>query len=557
MSTLQKCPMLNFPSWLLTVLVSVYLLIMFNQSFFSTTSHLHGIDGMKGLAFMVSLFFFLLTIINLFFTVFSIPWLTKPVLILIVVTSSAAAYFMQTYNIMIDKTMIQNMLETDLHESLELFNVNLLKYVFITGVIPSCFILLVTVDYSSTLKQILTKLSIIAISGFIIGGIAILFYQDYASLIRNHKEVRNLIVPVNYIYSIQSYAKHYMPHNDREFENIGMDSRLGPSWKASHTKKSVMVLVVGETARSTNFSLFNYDRETTPNLKKENITSFDNVYSCGTSTAISLPCMFSRMDRHDYDKTAANNSDNILDILQRSGLQVIWIDNNSGCKGVCDRVISQSVTKNQDKNLCNDRECYDMILLKQLQTSLESSEKDSVIVLHQKGSHGPAYYLRTPKEFQKFLPLCETNQLQTCSEEQIKNSYDNTILYTDYFLSKVINYLKSNNDVFDSSMLYISDHGESLGENNLYLHGLPYMIAPKEQKHVPLLVWMSDGYSDRFAINQECLQSKRRDHFTHDNLFDTILGMLDVQTTVYRKKYDIFNGCRDSSHALLVHNESE
>ena len=541
-------------SWVITLLVSLYMLAIFNVRFFSTVADLQGFTNGQDLLFMISMFLFLLVVINLLVTLFAWPWLFKPVVMVLLIASAFAAYFMQTYNVMIDKAMIQNVMETDVAETVELFNLGMAVYVLLLGVVPAYIVSKITITYGNPLMFVVSKATVFVVSLSLIGLISVGFYQEYASLFRTHRYVRNLIVPVNYIYSLQSYVKSLIPQHLAEYQVLAEDSHLGSMWSESPSnthKKVVSILIVGETARSANFSLFDYSRDTNPLLKQQKgLITFNNFYSCGTSTAISVPCMFSNKGRSDFDNSQANYSDNILDVLQRSGLEVVWIDNNSGCKGVCDRV--EKIAIEPDPAFCEDGECYDMAMLEKLDKVIAASDKDLVVVLHQKGSHGPAYFLRTPKEFQKYTPVCHTNQLQECSEREIINAYDNTILYTDYFISSVIDYLAKKSDQVDASLIYVSDHGESLGENNLYLHGLPYMLAPAEQTHVPMFVWMNKEYSERFSIDQKCLRAKSSDHFEHDNLFDSMLGMLNVKTDLYRSEMDIFNSCQSDGEKLRV-----
>ncbi|NHN38504.1 phosphoethanolamine--lipid A transferase [Pseudomaricurvus alcaniphilus] len=531
------------PDWLMTLLVTTYLLLVFNSCFFATVAELQGLSGLQNLTYLGSLFLLLPTIINLFLTLVAIPWLLKPVTILILISAAFAAYFMQTYNVMIDKTMIQNMMETDVAETSELVNSSMLLYICLSGLLPALLIAKIKISYGSPLQFALGKIAILMISATAMALISISFYQDYASLFRNHRYVRNLIVPVNYIYALQAWGKQKLPQQQAQFQLLGEDAQLGPSWTSANPKRVVTVLIVGETARSANFSLFDYARNTTPRLAQQDLIRFSNFYACGTSTAVSVPCMFSNLNRSEFDNYRANQSENLLDVLQRAGLRVKWIDNNSGCKGVCDRVESDKLVLELDSANCVENECFDMGLIGKLQQTIDASERDMVVVLHQKGSHGPAYFMRTPKQFQQFIPVCHTNQLQECSQQEIINAYDNTILYTDYFVSAVIDYLKNQQESIDASLIYLSDHGESLGEHNIYLHGLPYMLAPEEQTHVPLLVWMADDFADRFAIDKGCLQGISARRFEHDNLFDSILGLLDVRTSAYRQQQDIFSGC--------------
>jgi len=542
-----KSLQLRSPSWLITLLVSAYLLTMFNGRFFNAVNDLHGADGISGLIYIGCLFIFLLIIINLCLTLLAIPWVLKPALIFLLIASSVAYYFMDAYNVLIDKTMIQNAMETDFKESSELFSSKLLVFVFLTGVIPAVLLWRTNIDYGNPFQFFVSKLVIGAVSIGVIGIVAILFYQDYASMFRNNRYVRDLIVPVNYIHGFNSYAKTFFPQNTPDFQSVGLDAHFGDNWNVEKTKRVVTVLVVGETARSANFSLYGYQRKTNPKLEQADIISFSQVSSCGTSTAVSLPCMFSKMGRGQFDDAQARYSENFLDVLQRAGLEVVWIENNSGCKGVCNRIGSREIIPESNPELCQDGGCHDMVLVEVLNKAIETSNENIVVVLHQSGSHGPAYFLRAPEEFQRYKPFCHTNQLQECSRQEIINAYDNTILYTDHVLSEVINLLKSKQSEFDASMLYVSDHGESLGEGNLYLHGLPYMLAPEEQTHVPMVLWLGDNFASRFSIDKTCLQGKAQESLSHDNLFDSMIGMLDIKTSVYSNENDIFNSCRSRS----------
>jgi lipid A ethanolaminephosphotransferase len=309
-------------------------------------------------------------------------------------------------------------------------------------------------------------------------------------------------------------------------------------------KKTITILVLGETARAENFSLNGYYRDTNPLLSKQDIISFSNFYACGTSTAVSLPCMFSHLGRAKYSESKARESENLLDVLAHAGVRVWWRDNNSGCKGVCDRIETENMAKLKHKDFCGDSGCYDEILLQGLQEYADNLESDAFIVLHLKGSHGPAFYRRYPEPFKKFTPVCESSQLDKCPRQDIVNAYDNSILYTDYILSRVIDFLKTNSDTFYTSMIYVSDHGESLGENNIYLHGLPYLIAPDAQKHIPFILWFSKGFEESYGIDRAHLESISASRHSHDDLFDSVLGLLDIRTKEYDPRQDIFAGAK-------------
>ena len=298
-------------------------------------------------------------------------------------------------------------------------------------------------------------------------------------------------------------------------------------------------MVVGEAARANRFSLNGYEKETNPLLKKEEIYNFPNLYSCGTSTAESVPCMFSIFDKADYDYKKGISTENIIDVLKHTkNVNVLWRDNNSDSKGVALRTDFEDYRTSKTNTKCDD-ECRDVGMLVGLDDYIKKHQgEDILIVLHQMGNHGPAYYKRYPKEFEKFIPVCKTNQLEQCTQEEVSNAYDNAILYTDYFLSEVINFLKPYSKDYETAMLYMSDHGESLGENGLYLHGLPYFMAPDEQKHIASLMWFGKG-DIKEDVDLEKLNTYKNKLFSQDNLFHTLLGLFEVETEVYKKEMDI------------------
>lgn len=238
----------------------------------------------------------------------------------------------------------------------------------------------------------------------------------------------------------------------------------------------------------------------------------------------------------------------MLDVLAHAGVNVLWRDNDGGCKGACDRVPHVDMTKLKLPQDCDGEVCMDNVLLYKLNDYINSLNDDGVIVLHQMGSHGPAYYRRSTPEFQTFSPTCNSNQIQDCSHEQLVNTYDNSILYTDAMLDATIKLLRQYDDRFNTALVYLSDHGESLGENGMYLHGTPYVFAPSQQTHVPFLMWMSADYQRNFGIDRQCLNTlSEKDDVSQDNLFHTLLGMLNVQTREYQSQLDILQRCRNAA----------
>jgi len=230
--------------------------------------------------------------------------------------------------------------------------------------------------------------------------------------------------------------------------------------------------------------------------------------------------------------------------LQHAGLKVVWRDNQSGCKGVCDGLEVQRPDPAASPGLCDGDRCLDEALLQGAEGLLRDTHGNLVLVLHQLGNHGPAYYKRYPAEFRRFTPTCDTDDLSSCSREAIANSYDNAVLYTDHVLARTIDMLKAQQAHYDSALLYVSDHGESIGEKGLFLHGMPYAIAPSEQTKVPMVMWLSPGYASSFGLDLACLQTRARQPASHDNVFHTVLGLLDVRTAVRDASMDLSAPCR-------------
>lgn len=481
----------------------------------------------------------------LIFSLLALPWVRKPLLIILILTSAAANYFMFSFGTVIDTNMLQNVFETDAQEATALLSSRYLIWMALMGVIPALLVAMVKIRPSRPWwfgMAVRGISSIVAL--LVILLVAALFYKDYASVIRNNKGLVKMITPANIVSGSGHYIHDRWFSGDQSLLRIGLDAQKGPLMKASQ-KKTLVVLVLGETARGENFSLGGYGRETNPKLKRQQVIYYRNASSCGTETAISVPCMFSNMPRVDYDANRAHHQEGLLDVMAHAGINVLWRENDGGCKGACDRVPHTDMTQWTLPGLCRDGYCLDDALLHRLNNYIDGVKDDTVIVLHQMGSHGPAYYLRYPPEMRQFTPTCDSNQIQDCDHQALINTYDNSLLYTDAMLDQTINLLKSYSDKFNVALVYLSDHGESLGEHGIYLHGTPYMFAPAQQTHVPLLLWMSPDYAQTYGINQQCLQQHAaQDSVSQDNLFSTLLGMMNVQTSEYQPTLDILNVCQ-------------
>ncbi|AXA94902.1 phosphoethanolamine transferase [Massilia sp. YMA4] len=485
-----------------------------------------------------------------FLALLNVRLFIKPFLALLCIGSAFASYFMDNYGIQIDRAMIRNLAETDVAEATELLHWKLWAWIVAAGVLPALLVMRLPLHQLPWPRHLAWSIGL-ALGAFALAAVLLLmFFKTLAPLVRENRDLRFLLAPTNYLHATKGYLQQRFAR-PAVLRPLGRDARKGADWQGQE-RPAVLVIVVGETARAQNFSLNGHQRETNPRLARQpGLVNFRSVTSCGTATAVSLPCMFSNLGRQDYADAQARSQESLLDVLSHAGIDVLWRNNNSGCKGVCDRVDYEDLSRPEPgASYCNDDECFDERLLERLPERLRSG-KDMVVVLHQKGSHGPAYWKRTPAAFRKFGPVCATSELAQCSGAAIAAAYDNTILYTDHVVSRAIDMLRDSSarDGVDTALIYVSDHGESLGEDGLYLHGAPYLLAPPEQRRVPMMMWFSDGFSERFRFSRSCVAARADQPLSHDNLFHSVLGMLDVKTMAYNPRLDLFHACTTTAGA--------
>jgi lipid A ethanolaminephosphotransferase len=533
------------PAWL-AVVSSLWLASVGNIALWMQVHQLPEVSGLRGFAFAIGFGAIITAALTLVLSLFNWRWLLKPVLTVFFFSAASGAYFMMSYGIVIDSSMITNVIQTDTKEALDLMNWRMLISFFLLGLLPSWLLWKTPVKSLRWAQQTFSNILTGAASIIVIVAVLLAIFQDYASIMRNHTQLRYLVNPLNSFYAIGMVATKPFQRNNQTLLPIGRDAKVAALKQSD--KPPLLLLVLGETARMGNFGVNGYERPTTPELAKENIISLKGVMSCGTSTATSVPCMFSHLGKEEFEGRK-NNYESLIDVLNHAGFAVLWIDNQSGCKGVCERV-PQALTKElKHPTLCKNGECFDEIMLHELDQRVQALPADRrakgvVVVMHQMGSHGPAYYKRVPDNFRRFQPECKSNALQECSREQVVNSFDNTILYTDYFLAQAIQWLKKSEATSAPALLYVSDHGESLGENNVYLHGLPYRVAPDVQKRVPWITWLSPRFEKQSGLINTCLKNKTDAALTHDNYFHSVLGLMNVSSEVYQEKLDVHASCR-------------
>jgi lipid A ethanolaminephosphotransferase len=533
------------PAWV-AVVGSLWLASLGNIALWMQVHQLPEVSGLRGFAFAMGFGAIITATLTLVLSLFNWRWLLKPVLTVFFFSAASGAYFMMSYGIVIDSSMITNVIQTDTKEAMDLMNWRMLISFFVLGLLPSWVLWKTPVKSLRWTQQVFINILTGAASIIVIVAVLLAIFQDYASIMRNHTQLRYLVNPLNSFYAIGMVAAKPFQQNNRILLPMGRDAKAAALRPTD--KPPLLLLVLGETARMGNFGVNGYERPTTPELAKENIISLKGVMSCGTSTATSVPCMFSHLGKEAFEGRK-NNYESLIDVLNHAGFAVLWIDNQSGCKGVCERV-PQALTKElKHPTLCKNGECFDEIMLHELDQRVQALPADRrakgvVVVMHQMGSHGPAYYKRVPDNFRRFQPECKSNALQECSREQVVNSFDNTILYTDYFLAQAIQWLKKSEATSAPALLYVSDHGESLGENNVYLHGLPYRVAPDVQKRVPWITWLSPRFEKQSGLINTCLKNKTDAALTHDNYFHSVLGLMNVSSEVYQEKLDVHASCR-------------
>lgn len=454
--------------------------------------------------------------------------------------AAVVSYFSTFLGTQFDRTMLENMLQTNWRETAELLHPALFLWIAVVGVLPATLVVLA--PYRPAPKPMRAALQSAAILALLVASTAAVVYAQYsryASAARNRDFTFHTVAPANLLGAALSLA-------NRELASRTVREPRGTDAHPSHAiaKPRLLLFVLGETARAQNHGLNGYLRDTTPRMRGAGGLYFPDTESCGTATAISVPCIFSGLSRQEFSLLRGRQSETLIDIVARSGARVVWRDNDSGCKGVCGRSEFLDFTGSADPAWCPEPgECFDGILLGGLETQLRLQARDTLVVLHLKGSHGPAYHRRYPPSFERYTPVCRSSDLSSCSPEGLRNAYDNTILYSDHVVGESIELLKKLSDQFAPALLYVSDHGESLGESGLYLHGMPYAVAPLEQTRVPLYAWVSPGFLKLERWDRECMARQARVPRTHDNVFATVLGFMDVTTREYQPGLDLFEPC--------------
>lgn len=531
---------LRITSFKLVLIMAIYFSSLLNlplyiKAFISikqtTTPLLAGLS-------LIPLFFFLFSLFISLFSILSIKYIEKVIYIGLVLISSILSFSYGYYGIIFngESPLIGTIIQTNFAEIWPLITPSFLAYFILFGVFPSILIYKVTIIHPKFVRDLGLKILSLVIYPLIYVTTSIPLRATYHDLFCESGLAARTpfqLVPTNFAESLFDYYKDrlfvYIP-----YQKIGVDAHLRDT--SPDLKKTLLVIVIGESARSKNLQWYGYNRPTNPYTKDKELLIFKNMSSCGTSTKVSVPCIFSSFKRKEFSEILAPHRDNLLNILNRAKINVFWIDNNGagGCQGIC--------TPNQSIILHLLDEAVLPVFKQQI---TKSSEQNEVVIIHLHGSHGPDYYTMYPKSFAKFTPECLKDDLIFCKKRELINSYDNSLIYTDFILNEIINLLQKSSTKRNTALIYTSDHGESLGEKGIYEHCTPYFIAPPEQKNVPLVLWLSKDLIFKKNISSVCLKQNAIKHtYSHDNLFHSILGIMDVTTSAYEPKLDLFKPCR-------------
>lgn len=502
----------NFKITHFVVIMSSLLFILFHYPFFKFVFNNVDYKSFTGVSIIVSLVIAML-VANAFvlFLIFFFSRLVgKILLVLFFIINAVAVYFINTYSVIIDESMIGNVLNTNYSESSSFFSIKLVLYVVLLGILPSIFIIKAKI-ITVTVKKFLVSISLTLL--FLL-TLAFANASNWLWIDKNSKTLGGLAMPWSYAVNIPLFYIHQFKKNEKEI--------LLPDATIKDNEKSVLILVIGESARSENFSLYGYPKNTNPLLSKTPNVSHFNATSDATYTTAGIKSIV----EHE-------NTDELYEILPnylyRNNVDVIWRTTNWGEPPV-------HIKNYQNREVlmpnCKGDDCdYDGILLSGLKEQILASKKNKIlIVLHTSTSHGPTYSKKYPAQFEIFKPVCNSVELGNCSHTELVNAYDNTIVYTDYLLANVIEDLKQLQE-YKSAMIFVSDHGESLGENNLYMHGLPRSIAPKQQYEIPFIVWTSDNSARQMKPNKI---------LTQNYVFHSVLNFLNIQSPIYKEQMNIF-----------------
>lgn len=448
------------------------------------------------------------------------------------IANAAALYFMNIYGIEIDLSMIANIFNTDSREASNLWHWSVIMYVAGLGVLPGLALFWIKVAKPRWLTGFLSSVGVFAalIAWLLATSFTWLWYDAHAT------RMGARILPWSYVVNTGRYLNKYALRNRAVI--LLPDATFAD---ATPARKQVVIFVLGEAARAENLGYYGYQRDTNPFTMQTDMVALPVGESCATYTIGAAACILTHEGRN---ASARTEFEPLPSYLTRHGVETIWRSNNSGPPPM---QVTQSQRARQIADACSGDDCpdgaYDAALNWGISDLIATSQSDRIFIgLHQTGSHGPSYATKYPPEFAHFQPVCDTVQVADCSQESLFNAYDNALRYTDYLLADLVAQLESLPDT-DSVLIYVSDHGQSLGEGGLYLHGTPTAIAPSQQRRIPFLVWMSLGFQESRSLTYDAIMPDTT--FPHDFPFHSVMGAFGMKSDIYKPQFDIFSGQAD------------
>jgi len=493
------------------LLLSLVNLLLFHLPFFKYVSanveaDFNGFLITAGLAVLI----FALNFLVSYLVIFLCRTAGKVIAGITFIISSVTLYFINTYDVIVDDTMMGNVFNTNYSEATSYFCLAAVLYVLFLGAVPCVLTIIAKINYGSV-KRFFTNI-LIALA--IVVAVAFGNMSNWPWIDKHAPVIGSLLMPWSYTVNAVRYKLGEAERNRKEI--------LLPDASIRDDEKAVVVLVIGESDRRDHFSLYGYERQTNPLMSQIPDLKAFPAKSAATYTTAGVKAIL------DYQQT-----DSLYEILPnylfRTGADVVWRASNWGEPPLH---VSKYSKIEDLSDAPNDGPLYDQLLFDGVDAQILSSNKNKVLlVLHTSTSHGPSYYLKYPPQFEKFTPVAKSVEMSKCPRQEIVNAYDNTILYTDYLFAGLISTLKDvASQGWKCCAIFVGDHGESLGENDLYMHGVPISIAPKEQYEIPFIVWSSDP---------SC-QPKADGEISQYHVFHTVLDFLHIDSAVYDKELDLF-----------------
>ena len=504
----MKSPSKKAPLAAYCALLALFTLVAFHVPFFRRV--LENIEGgFNGIVIAVTAVLLLLVLDFLLYYV--LVWLLrglgKFLVAFTLVGDAIMLYFVNTYDVLVTDEMMGNVFRTQYSEASGFFSFSFVLYVLLLGILPSIYVFCRKVDYGSW-KRFLSWL------GGCVAALLVLVFgnmKNWPWIDRNSTELGSLLMPWSYIVNSFRYQAAEKRKNVQEIPL--------PDATLTTDSRDVCVLIIGESARRDRFSLYGYGKETNPYTVKDSVKAYV-ANASATYTAAGVKAILEYKDTDELYEILPN-------YLYRTGVDVFWRTSNWGEPPVHVRSY-EIISEIRDRYPGADRR-HDGALLAGLKEELEAGGKDKVFaVLHTYTNHGPAYNTNYPPEFEVFTPVSNTVEMSKVSQEELDNAYDNSIVYTDWIIHQVIDIVRETGR--RGCVLFVSDHGESLGENNLYMHGVPFSMAPREQIEIPFIVWTSD----------KSLHLKELPEVGQHHVFHSVLDFFGVDSPVFDESLSVF-----------------